>query len=62
VNTRVVQVAGAALLFGLITAGCSTQAPRVDCDGRLEPINRPAPQMATGPVLAEQTEAEPVQP
>ena len=23
--------------------GCATQAPRVDCDGRLEPINAPAP-------------------
>lgn len=23
--------------------GCSTQAPRVDCDERLTPINAPAP-------------------
>lgn len=27
----------------VILVGCSTQARRVDCDGRLRPINAPAP-------------------
>lgn len=37
-------VVGATVLFALAIAGCSTQAKRVDCDGKLKPINRPAPQ------------------
>ena len=32
----------ASLMAGLVS-GCSTQARRVDCDGRLRPINAPAP-------------------
>jgi hypothetical protein len=36
-------VVGTAVLLALATAGCSTQAKRVDCDGKLKPINRPAP-------------------
>ena len=32
----------ATVLAGLVS-GCSTQARRVDCDGRLRPINAPAP-------------------
>jgi hypothetical protein len=35
--------AGAMVLLALASAGCSTQAKRVDCDGKLKPINRPAP-------------------
>jgi hypothetical protein len=35
---------GAIVLLALAMAGCSTQAKRVDCDGKLKPINRPAPQ------------------
>ena len=31
----------ASLMAGLVS-GCSTQARRVDCDGRLRPINAPA--------------------
>ncbi len=31
-----------AVMAGFV-AGCSTQARRVDCDGRLRPINVPAP-------------------
>jgi hypothetical protein len=34
---------GATVLLALAMAGCSTQAKRVDCDGKLKPINRPAP-------------------
>jgi hypothetical protein len=37
-------VVGAIVLLALAMAGCSTQAKRVDCDGTLKPINRPAPQ------------------
>jgi hypothetical protein len=29
-------------LFALAITSCSTQAKRVDCDGKLKPINRPA--------------------
>ena len=31
------------ILLDVSIAGCSTQAKRVDCDGTLKPINRPAP-------------------
>ena len=34
---------GATVLLALAMAGCSTEAKRVDCDGKLKPINRPAP-------------------
>jgi hypothetical protein len=43
--TRTLAV-GATVLLALAMAGCSTQAKRVDCDGKLKPINRPAPQPA----------------
>jgi len=33
---------GATVILALAMAGCSTQAKRVDCDGKLKPINRPA--------------------
>jgi hypothetical protein len=33
----------AAILLGPSLTGCSTQARKVDCDGTLRPINRPAP-------------------
>jgi hypothetical protein len=33
---------GAPVILALAMAGCSTQAKRVDCDGKLKPINRPA--------------------
>jgi hypothetical protein len=36
-------LAGALLVLAFSMAGCSTQAKRVDCDGTLKPINRPAP-------------------
>ena len=36
-------VVGATVLLSLAITGCSTQAKRVDCDGKLKPINRPAP-------------------
>lgn len=29
-------------MLGTAASGCSTQARRVDCEGRLEPINAPA--------------------
>jgi hypothetical protein len=32
----------ASVMAGLLS-GCSMQARRVDCDGRLRPINAPAP-------------------
>jgi hypothetical protein len=40
-------IASAALVLTLSMAGCSTQAKRVDCDGTLKPINRPAPAAAS---------------
>jgi hypothetical protein len=36
-------VLGATVLLALAMVGCSTEAKRVDCDGKLKPINRPAP-------------------
>ncbi len=36
---------GALVLAVAIACGCSGQARQVDCDGRLEPINRPAPKI-----------------
>ena len=39
----------AAVMAGLM-AGCSTQARRVDCEGRLRPINVPAPVAAPSAV------------
>lgn len=36
---------GLVILLVVFTSACSTQARRVDCDGRLEPINRPAPKV-----------------
>ncbi len=30
-------------MLGMAASGCSTQARRVNCESRLEPINRPAP-------------------
>lgn len=41
--------AGAAVLLGLLVAGCSTQAKRVECDWRLKPINPPAPAAPSHP-------------
>ena len=38
-----------AVMAGLVT-GCSTQARRVDCDGRLRPINAPVPVSAPAAV------------
>jgi len=35
--------AAASLLLGCLLTGCATQAPRVACHGRLQPINAPAP-------------------
>jgi len=31
------------LLLVLLAAGCSSHPTRVDCDGKLRPINAPAP-------------------
>ena len=42
----------AAVTAGLM-AGCSTQARRVDCDGRLRLINVPAPVAAPAAVTPE---------
>lgn len=40
---------GLVIAFAGIAAACSTQARRVDCDGRLEPINQPAPKVKGAP-------------
>lgn len=37
------------LLMGL--AGCASQPSRIRCDDRLEPINAPAPKVASVPAL-----------
>ena len=31
------------VVFLVILSGCHTQAPRVHCDSKLQPINAPAP-------------------
>ena len=33
----------ALVIFLVILSGCKTQAPRVRCDSKLQPINVPAP-------------------
>jgi hypothetical protein len=35
------------IVFLLASSGCHHQAPRVDCDKRLQPINAPAPAVKT---------------
>jgi hypothetical protein len=42
-------MAVAILLIGLNAAGCGTQARWVNCEGRLEPINRQAPRIKDEP-------------
>lgn len=43
----------------LLTSGCGTpQAKRVDCDGKLEPINAPAPRSALAGEDARSSDAE----
>jgi hypothetical protein len=37
---------GVLILVVISVAGCSTQARRVDCDKRLQPINAPTPKPA----------------
>ena len=50
---------GATVILALAMAGCSTQAKRVDCDGKLSPINRPAPLPAAAtPPQKNSTEAD----
>jgi hypothetical protein len=39
--SEITKLTGLALL--LLAAGCSAHRTRVDCDGRLHPINAPAP-------------------
>jgi len=39
-----------AAVMAALVAGCSTQARRVDCDGRLRPINAPVPVSAPAAV------------
>jgi len=41
VATHRIRVVGAVLLATVLLGACSTQAPRVDCERRLQPINRP---------------------
>jgi hypothetical protein len=38
----------------VIAGGCSTQARWVNCEGRLEPINRPAPKQGQLPSKAKE--------
>jgi len=47
------RVTAVVLVFAFV-AGCATHAPRVNCGGRLEPINSPAPApvLTTKPVPA----------
>lgn len=33
------------VLLAFLVGACSAQAKRVDCEGRLEPINQPAPKV-----------------
>jgi len=49
---------GAALLASLCVGGCGTQARWVNCEGRLEPINAPAPKALREPVPADPSPLE----
>ena len=44
--------------MGLVTAGCGTQARWVNCEGRLEPVNVPAPKAADEPVPQDPAKVE----
>lgn len=51
--------AGALALALAIASGCGGQARKVDCDGRLEPINRPVPRILESPPQPEKQAAPP---
>lgn len=53
-NRQFIQIAAVALL--LLVLGCTSHPRRVDCDGRLSPINPPAP--ALQPALDSQREPD----
>lgn len=40
-----------ALAFGLLLAGCVAREITVECDGKLEPINAPAPAANAGKAM-----------
>lgn len=52
----------AVMAVGILTAGCGTQARWVNCEGRLEPINRPAPKAEGAPVPEDPAKAEQIPP
>lgn len=52
------KAAGAAVLASVLSAGCGTQARWVNCEGRLEPINQPAPQVLEAPVREDPAKLE----
>jgi hypothetical protein len=54
IHTLVVASTG---LLALAMAGCSAQAKRVDCDGKLKPINRPAP-LPVAPALPQKNSTD----
>jgi hypothetical protein len=52
------KAASAALLAGLVSAGCGTQAKWVNCEGRLEPINQHASNVVGEPVREDPARTE----
>ena len=52
------RVVGATVLAGCFVTGCGTQARWVNCAGRLEPINLPAPKQADEPAAPEPAQVE----
>lgn len=52
------KAAGAAVLAGVLSAGCGTQARWVNCERRLEPINQPAPKVVEEPVREDPAKLE----
>jgi hypothetical protein len=55
--SEITKLTGLALL--LLAAGCSAHRTRVDCDGRLHPINAPAPAAVSAKPESGHSTAEP---
>jgi hypothetical protein len=58
VSGKTLRAVSALFVAGLLASGCSTQARWVNCEGRLEPINQPAPKAVVEPTPAEPQAAD----
>lgn len=50
VAAKELRATGVALLAAVLLGACSTEARRVDCEWRLQPINRPVASVPATPV------------